>query len=70
MGDWVWHACIMTHNSPAREHVRHNLINLVNSSFLCQNIKNDTILLCFFAICWVLEPIIKGKEGSNSVNIE
>ena len=38
----------MTHNSPSRDHARHNRINLVHGSFDCQNIRNDTNVFCVF----------------------
>ena len=46
-GDWVQHACMMTHNSPSLDHTRHNLINLGHGSFQFQNIRNDTFFCVF-----------------------
>ena len=55
MGDWVWHACMMTYNNPSRDHARHNLINLEHGSFDGLNIRNGTNFLVFLVVCWVPE---------------
>ena len=61
---------MLTHNIPSRDHAHHNLINLGHGSFECLNIRNDTSLTVFLAVCWVPELIIKAQEGLNLFNIE